>query len=126
MKKSLLAVCIIVFLFISCIQISYELKDSIPSITGNKIAYIYTSSGGATTSYATRVTVSEKKDFNKINKEEYFMICDTNHDAVKHFKVIVDWIDDNTILISYKKGTRFFTKKTKFNNIKIKYNEIEE
>ena len=54
------------------------------------------------------------------------MICDTNHDAVKNFKVIVDWIDDNTILISYKKGTRFFTKKTKFNNIKIKYNEIEE
>ena len=104
MKKSLLAVCIIVFLFISCIQISYELKDSIPSITGNKIAYIYTSSGGATTGYATRVTVSDKKDFNKINKEEYFMICDTNHDAVKNFKVIVDWIDDNTILISYKKA----------------------
>ena len=126
MKKSLLAVCIIAFLFISCIEISYELKDTIPSETGNKIAYIYTSAGGATTGYATRVTVSAKKDFNQINKNKYFMICDTNHDAVKDFKIKVDWIDDNTILVSYRKGTRFFTKKQKFKDIKIRYNEIDE
>ena len=104
MKKSLLAVCIIAFLFISCIEISYELKDTIPSETGNKIAYIYTSAGGATTGYATRVTVSAKKDF----------------------KIKVDWIDDNTILVSYRKGTRFFTKKQKFKDIKIRYTEIDE
>ncbi len=121
-----LVVCITTLLFISCMEISYELKDSIPSEKGNKIAYIYTSAGGATTGYATRVTVSEKKDFNQVNKEQYFMICDTNHDAVNKFKIIVDWIDDNTILVSYKRGTRFFTKKQKFNDIKIKYNEIVE
>jgi hypothetical protein len=126
MRKSFLSILIIAFLFVSCIKISFELKESIPSETENKIAYIYTSATGATTGYATRVTISEKKDFNQINKEQYFLICDTDHGAVKNFEIKVEWIDDNTILVSYKTGTRFFTKKQKFNGIKIMYNEIAE
>ena len=128
MKKVLLIffTCIITFLFISCIEISYELKESIPSETGKKTAYIYTSAGGATTGYATRVTISEQKDFNLINKEQYFMLCDENHGTVKNFKIIVEWIDDNTISVFYSKGTRFFRQEHNFNNIRINYNEIAE
>ena len=50
----------------------------------------------------------------------------TDHGAVKNFEIKVEWIDENTILVSYKTGTRFFTKKQNFNGIKIMYNEIAE
>ena len=76
--------------------------------------------------YATRVTISEQKDFNLINKEQYFMICDENHGTVKNFKIIVEWIDDNTISVFYSKGTRFFRQEQNFNNVKINYKEISE
>ena len=117
--------CFLVMLLIcifldGAIPLDYVLINSMQSPDNSMMLYTYSVNGGATSDYSYRLAISSNKNFDEIDKDNYFFHYDTNHGSASK-NIEVDWDDSLSIKIIYDKNIRVFRQKNKIKFINIQY-----
>lgn len=104
-------VMVLISLFLDrAIPLDYELINSMQSPDNSMMLYIYSVNGGATSDYSYRLAISANKNFDEINKDNFFFQFDTNHGSASK-NIEVEWDDLLCIKIIYDKNIRVFRQK---------------
>lgn len=93
-----------------------DIISRVSSPDGEYVAYIFESSGGATSDFTYRLSIIEK------GKE--LKSGDKGNTYVSNSEFVVEWEDNNTLVVNNSPEDEIYKQETKLKDINIKYNYI--
>jgi hypothetical protein len=89
-----------------------DIKQKIPSPNGEKVAYVFERSCGATTGFSPQLSVLDKDDDFQNESGNTFR-------SDKDFSI--EWIDEKNLKVIYDKSSETYETDKKVNGVRIKY-----